>query len=73
MTTASLRMLPLHIALVLGAAAAIATPGIGPPRAATHSPALASDTGSPTDLVNRPACGNGGDYETRPACEAGHW
>jgi hypothetical protein len=71
MTTASLRILPLHCALLLGLAAAIAAAGVGPARAASHPPTLASDTGWPGDLVNRPSC-SGGDYETRPACEAGH-
>jgi hypothetical protein len=70
MTTASLRILPLHFALLLCLAAAIAAAAIAPARAATHPPTLASDSGWPGELVNRPGCGSG-DYESHPACEAG--
>ena len=72
MMTASLRILPLLFAPSLGFTAAIATAGIGPARAATHPPLLASDSGWANELVNRPGCGGDGDYETRPACEAVH-
>ena len=68
--TTSLRTLSLHCALALGLAASIATAGHGCARAATRPPLLASDSGWPTELVNRPGCGSDGDYETRPACEA---
>jgi hypothetical protein len=51
-------------------AAAIAAAAIAPARAATHPPTLASDSGWPGELVNRPGCGSG-DYESHPACEAG--
>ena len=71
MTTASLRTLPLQFALSLGLAAAIATAGARPARAATHPPTLASESGWQNELVNRPGCGSDGDYDTRPACEAG--
>ena len=70
MTTASLRILPLHFALSLVVAAAISA-GAGAARAATHPPTLASESGWQTELVNRPGCGSEGDYESRPACEAG--
>ena len=36
-----------------------------------HPPVLASETGFPGELVNRPVCGSDRDYETRHACEAG--
>jgi hypothetical protein len=71
MTTASLRIQPLHVVLLLGLAAAIATAGAGSARAATHPPMLATESGWPGELVNRPGCGSDGDDETRPACEAG--
>ena len=65
--TPSLRILSLHCAVAL----AIPIAAAGSARAATHPPVLATDTGWPTDLVNRPGCGSDGDYDTRPACEAG--
>jgi len=65
--TTSLRILSLHCALAL--AATIATAGAGSTPAATL---LASDSGWPTELVNRPGCGSDGGYETRPTCEAEH-
>ena len=71
MTTASLRILHLYFALSLGLAAAIAAAGLAPARAATHPPTLASDSGWPGELVNRPGCGSDGDYDAHPACEAG--
>ncbi len=71
--TASLRILSLRCALALAIATPLAAAGTLPALAATHPPVLATDTGAPTDLVNRPGCGNGGDDETRPACEAGRW
>jgi hypothetical protein len=64
--TTSLRILSLLCAL----AATSAPAGAASMRAATNPPALASDTGWPTELVNRPNCGSDGDYEARPACEA---
>ena len=67
--TTSLRTLSLHCALAL--AATLATAGAGSARAATHPPTLASDTGWPNELVNRPNCSSDGDYEIRPSCEAG--
>ena len=67
----SLRTLSLYCALALALAAPIATAVPAPARAATHPPVLASESGWPNDLVNRPGCGSEGDYETRPACEAG--
>lgn len=67
--TTSLRTLSLHCALAL--AAAIATAGPGSARAATHPPVLASDTGWPSELVNRPSCVSDGGHETYRACEAG--
>jgi hypothetical protein len=67
--TTSLRILSLHCALALGLVA-MATVGAGSARAATHPPMLASDSGWPTELVNRPGCASDGNYETRPACEA---
>lgn len=71
MSKTSLRALSLQFALAFVVAAAIATMNDAPVRAATHPPALASDTGWPDELVNRPVCGVERDYETRPACEAG--
>jgi len=70
--TTSLRTLPLDCALALALTATIVTGGAGSARAATRPPMLASDSGWPTELVNRPGCGTDGDYETRPACEAVH-
>jgi len=72
MTKTSLRALSLRFALALVVAATIATMSTAPARAATHPSTLASDTGWPGELVNRPGCGVERDYETRPACEAGH-
>jgi hypothetical protein len=57
--TTSLRILSLPCALAL--AATIATAGAGCACAATHPPMLASDTGWPNELVNRPGCGTDGD------------
>ena len=70
MTNASLRAVSLHFALAL--AAVVASSSAGPTRAATHPPMLASESGWPNELVNRPGCGSDRDYETRVACEAGH-
>ena len=70
--TTSLRALSLHCALALAFAATFATAGAAFARAATHPPMLASDSGWPSELVNRPGCGSDGDYEARPACEAVH-
>ena len=67
--TTSLRTLPLQFALAFGLAALITADG-DPARATTHPPMLASDTGWPSELVNRPGCAGDRDYETRPACEA---
>jgi len=67
MTNTSLRAVSLHFALALAAVVATGAPT----RAATHPPMLASETGWPNELVNRPVCGSDRDYETRPACEAG--
>jgi hypothetical protein len=67
--TTSLRALSLQFALALGLAT-LASAGLGSARAATHSPLLASDTGWPGELVNRPGCASAGDYDARPACEA---
>ena len=64
MTKTSLRA--LHFALAL---AVILASGAGPARAATHLPLMVSDTGWPTELVNRPVCGSDLDYG--PSCEAG--
>ena len=69
MTKTSLCAVSLHFALAL---AVILANSPGRAHAATHPPMLASDTGWPNDLVNRPGCGSDRDYETRPACEAGH-
>jgi hypothetical protein len=55
---------------LLALCAMIATTTPGAARAATHPPMLASETGWQGELVNRPVCGSG-DYDTRPACEAG--
>jgi hypothetical protein len=71
MSKTFLRALSLQFSLAFVAAATIATMSAAPARAATHPPALASDTGWPGELVNRPVCGVERDYETRPACEAG--
>jgi hypothetical protein len=68
--TPSLRTLSLRGALALALTAAIATVGADCARAATRPPVLASDSGWPTELVNRPGCSSDGDYEARPACEA---
>jgi hypothetical protein len=67
--TTSLRALSLQFALALGVAA-LASVAAGSARAATHPPMLASDTGWPGELVNRPGCAGDGDYDARPACEA---
>jgi hypothetical protein len=69
MTNTSLRAVSLHFAAALAVAGTIAS-GVGPARAATHPPMLASESGWPNELVNRPGCGSERDYETRPACEA---
>jgi hypothetical protein len=66
--TASLRILSLHCALALTLAAAAPAQA----RVAIHPPTLASESGWQHELVNRPGCGSDGDYESRPACEAGH-
>ena len=71
MTTASLRALSLLFMLALAAAAIVATTGAGGARAAVHPPMLASETGRPGELVNRPTCGSDRDYDAHPACEAG--
>jgi hypothetical protein len=64
--TTSLRILSLLCVLAI----TIAPAGAVSMRAANHPVAVASDTGWPTELVNRPNCGSDGDYEARPACEA---
>jgi hypothetical protein len=66
MTKISLRAVSLHSALTL---AVILASGAGPARAATHPPMMASETGWPTELVNRATCGSDRDYG--PPCEAG--
>ena len=71
MTKTSLRAVSLQFALALVVAATIATISIAPARAATHPSTLASDTGWPGELVNRPMCGSERGYDSRPACEAG--
>jgi hypothetical protein len=58
MTTASLRALSLQFTLALAVAA-------------THPPMLASETGWPGELVNRPTCGSDRGYDAHSACEAG--
>ena len=63
MTTTSLRAVSLHFALAL---AVILASSPGPARAAARPPVLASETGWPSDLVNRPVCGSDHDYG--PAC-----
>jgi hypothetical protein len=69
MTNTSLRALCLQFALAF--VAVVMASSAAPARAATHPPAFASDTGWPTELINRPVCGSERDYETRLACEAG--
>jgi hypothetical protein len=64
--TTSLRAVSLHFALAL---AVILAGNAGPASAATHPPMLATDSGWPTELVNRPTCGSDRDYG--PPCEAG--
>jgi len=71
MTKTSLRAMSLHFALALAVASILAS-SAGSARAATHPPMLASESGWPNELVNRPVCGSDRDYETRVACEAGH-
>jgi hypothetical protein len=71
MTKTALRALSLQFAIALAAAVVIAAGTPGAARGATHPPTLASDTGWQGELVNRPGCGSDGDYDTRPACEAG--
>ena len=66
MTKPSLRAVSLHFALTL---AVVPASGAGPARAATHPPMMASETGWPTELVNRPTCGSDRDYGL--PCEAG--
>jgi len=66
----SLRTLSLHCALALALAATLATAGTNSTYAAIRSPTLASESGWPSELVNRPGCVSDGDYDTRPACEA---
>jgi hypothetical protein len=70
MTNTSPRAVSLHFALALAVAGILAS-SAGPARAATHPPVLATETGWPSELVNRPLCGTDHDYETHPACEAG--
>ena len=70
MTTASLRARSLQFTLALAIAATMAAGSAGAACAATHPPVMASETGWQGELVNRPTCGSG-DYDTRPACEAG--
>jgi len=69
MTNASLRAVSWHFALAL---AVVLASSPGPARASTHPPVLASETGWPSELVNRPVCGSDRDYEVRLACEAVH-
>ena len=71
MTTTSLRALSLQFTLALAVAAIIATGSAGTAPAATHPPMLASETGWPGELVNRPTCGSDRDYDAHSACEAG--
>ena len=66
MTNTSLREVSLHFALAL---AVVLASSAGPARAATHPPLMASDTGWPPELVNRPVCGSDRDYGQ--PCEAG--
>jgi hypothetical protein len=66
MTKTSLRAVSLHFALTL---AVILASSAGPARAATHPPMMTSETGWPTELVNRPTCGI--DRDDSPPCEAG--
>ncbi|HEV2955851.1 MAG TPA: hypothetical protein VGX95_07020 [Xanthobacteraceae bacterium] len=68
MTKTSLPARSLQFALAF--VAVIIASSVAPARAATHPPALTSDTGWPSELVNRPICGTDGYYDTRPACEA---
>ena len=70
MSTTSLPALSLHFALALAVAGILAS-SAGPARAATHPPLLATETGWPGELVNRPVCGSDHDYDPRPACAAG--
>ena len=72
MTTTSLRALSLQFTLALAVAAIITTSSADASRAATHPPMLASETGWPSELVNRPTCASDGVYDAHPACEAGH-
>jgi hypothetical protein len=64
----SLRRVSLHVALALAVAGILAS-SISPARAAAHPPTLATETGWPSELVNRPMCGS--DHDNGPACEAG--
>ena len=70
MRTTSLRALSLQFTLALAVAAIITASSAGAARAATHPPMLASETGWPGELVNRPTCGDRG-YDVHAACEAG--
>ena len=68
MSKTSLRPVSLRFALALAVVGMLAGT-TGPARAATHPPLLPSETGWPTELVNRPTCGSDRDYG--PPCEAG--
>ena len=63
MTNTSLRAVSLHFALAL---AVIFASSPGPARASARPPMLASETGWPSELVNRPVCSSDRDYG--PAC-----
>jgi hypothetical protein len=71
MTTASLHVLSLQFTLALAVAAIMITSSAGTSRAATRPPMLASETGWPSELVNRPTCASDHVYDAHPACEAG--
>lgn len=70
MTTASLRAVSVQFTLALVLAATAAAIGPGAAQGANHPPMLASETGWPGELVNRPACGSDHDPE-RATCESG--
>lgn len=68
MSKTSLPAVSLHVALALAVAGVFAS-STGPAHAATHPPMLATESGWPSELVNRPMCGS--DHDSGPACEAG--
>ncbi|HXW27150.1 MAG TPA: hypothetical protein VEK73_20565 [Xanthobacteraceae bacterium] len=63
------RAAPWYRATALGIAAAIAAPCAGG-WAAARPPAQTSETGAPTDLVNRPGCWSEAGADLRHSCEA---